>query len=311
MIKISVFIPTFNPDIDRLNQTLIGLKKQNFPLIEWELILVDNNSQTSFIGLIDISWHNNSRIVKEPKPGLTYARIKGFQESQADLIIMVDDDNILSPDYLLNTYFCFKNNKNLGAVGGKSIPQFDFEPPTWLNQFHSSLALRNLGEEIRIGKWENIYPEFAPIGAGMALRKSALVNYIKKIEVEKDNIIDRQGTSLSSGGDNDMVIEILKAGWEIAYSPALSLTHIIPLARTDKYYLSKLNRDSTKSWILLLEKHNINPWIKISKWTIPLRKIKAWLVYKPWRSESDYIRFKGACGLYEALGMLTSKQKFK
>ena len=306
MIRISVFIPTFNPNIARLNQTLIGLKNQSFPLLEWELILIDNNSQTSFADLIDISWHNNARITKEPKPGLTYARIKGFEESKADLIVMVDDDNILSPDYLNNVYLFFSKNKDVGAIGGKSLPQFGFEPPVWLTHFYDSLALRDLGEETIFGKWENSYPDFAPIGAGMSIRKTALTNYIEKINTEKNNIIDRQGTSLSSGGDNDIIIEILKAGWKIVYLPTLSLTHIIPFERTNKSYLSKLNKDSTKSWVILLDKHNINPWNKIPKWSVPLRKIKAWFIYRPWLNEINFIRFKGACGFYEALAMSKS-----
>jgi len=302
MIKISVFIPTFNPNLSRLTQTLIGLKSQTFPIADWELIIIDNNSTISFADDLDLSWHPNSRIIREPKAGLTFARLKGFKESNADIIIMVDDDNILEKKYLTETYKIFEENHQLCAIGGKSVPLFEHTPPDWLNRFYGNLALRDLGEDIILEKWSQKYPDSAPIGAGMALRKLALTAYINKIESGNGTITDRKGTNLSSGGDNDIILEILKSGWQIAYYPSLSLQHIIPKERTEVKYLGKLNKDSTKSWINLLNSHQVNPWHKIPKWSIPFRKLKAWFVYQPWKNEVNYINYSGVCGMYEALG---------
>jgi len=303
-MKISVFIPTYNPDRHRLNQTLEGLKNQDFPLSNWELIIVDNNSNIPSINNLDISWHPYAKIVAEPKSGLTYARLKGFKESRANIIIMVDDDNILDQNYLFNTYSTFEQNPNLGAIGGKSIPLFESEPPIWIEQCYGSLAIRDLGENVIYERWEQKYPESAPIGAGMAIRKEALSSYISKIQAGENKITDRKGNSLSSGGDNDIVLEILKSGWEIAYIPSLSLQHIIPKGRMDAKYLGRLNKDSTKSWIHLLALHGINPWDKIPVWTIPLRKLKAWFTYQPWKNNPNFIKYKGVCGMYEALAEL-------
>ncbi|MGO4876826.1 glycosyltransferase [Pedobacter psychrotolerans] len=303
-IKISVIISTFNPNLDHLNKTLLGLKQQTFPIQDWELIIVDNNSDKPFSYLIDISWNENNKIIKEPKIGLTNARLRGFSESKGDLIIMVDDDNILRINYLNNVYDTFKKDTQLGAIGGKSLPLFNCKPPIWIKNFYTCLALRDLGEKVIVEKWKHYYPDCAPIGAGMAVRKSALKNYINKVNSGKSLITDRKGTSLSSGGDNDIVLEVLKDGWKVAYIPSLYLDHIIPKERISKEYLGRLNKDSAKSWIILLDEHNINPWAKISKLSVSFRKIKAWFVYKPWLNEINYIRFNGACGQYEALSEL-------
>ena len=48
----------------------------------------------------DISWHPQGRHVLEEKVGLTFARLCGIEESQASLLVIVDDDNILAPDFL-------------------------------------------------------------------------------------------------------------------------------------------------------------------------------------------------------------------
>ena len=292
---ISVIVPSYNPDISRLNQTLMGLKGQTFPLENWELLIIDNNSTPAIT--IDLNWHPNSKIIIADDPGLTHARLKGFEQASGKLIVMVDDDNILDQNYLQNTLNIFNTNRCLGSAGGKSLPIFEKIPPAWMKEFYSSLAIRDMGEMELTSVWENQYPSQAPIGAGMAIRKQALTSYINKLPV----ITDRKGSSLSSGGDNDIVIEILKSGWQVGYFPSLILYHIIPAERLSVKYLARLSNDSNKSWIQLLESHGINPWKKIQVWTVPLRKVKAWFVYKAWLNSANYIKWKGACGAFEGL----------
>ncbi|RYG54586.1 MAG: glycosyltransferase family 2 protein, partial [Chitinophagaceae bacterium] len=233
-----------------------------------------------------------------------FARLKGFLESSGAIIVMVDDDNILAADYLEQVLAIFSKNSGLGAIGGRSLPLFEQRPPDWIGRYYSSLALRDLGDEVIISTWENTYPTAAPIGAGMGIRKAALERYIAKIQKGLSTITDRNGDSLSSGGDNDIVLEILKAGWQTGYFPQLSLQHIIPAGRTTPEYLSRLVRDSNESWVKLLESHQINPWKKISKHSVPLRKAKAWVRYTAWKSDVHYIEWKGACGYFKGLSEL-------
>jgi len=303
-MNISVIIPTYNPNIERLSQTLIGLRNQTLHTDYWELILIDNNSTFEFTNSIDITWHPNSKIIKEPNSGLTYARLKGFKESKNEIIIMVDDDNILNENYLSDAIKILETNTQIGALGGKSIPLFESIPPDWLDEFYGNLALRDLGEQIIKEKWEGNYPKAAPIGAGMVLRRQAIQSYVHKIQSTSSSITDRKGNSLSSGGDNDLVIELMKAGWMVGYFPSLSLIHIIPESRTEVSYLARLVSDTNKSWIKLLESHQINPWNRISEWTVPIRKIKAWFTYKAWQSNVNFIKWKGACGMFDALGRI-------
>ena len=302
MIKISVIIPTYNPNKARLIQTLKGLESQDFPFAEWELIIVDNKSTNSFSKGLNLDWHPNTRIVIETKEGLTFARIRGFKECKANIIIMVDDDNILAKDYLTETFKIFTQNPMMGAIGGQSIPLFESKPPEWISQFYTCLAVRNLGERVIREKWEIKYPAAAPIGAGMAIRKISLTKYIEKIQSGNNIITDRLGNSLSSGGDNDIVLEIIKSGWEVGYFPQLSLKHIIPPERIQSSYLARLNKDSSKSWIHLLNSHGINPWKRINKFTVIPRQIKAFFTFKAWQNAPNYIKWKGACGSFKALG---------
>ena len=298
---ISVILPTYNPNLCRLEQTLAGLKSQTLPVDLWELLIIDNNSPTPVEDVIDLSWHPQAKVISEPQQGLTYARVTGFRIAQADLVVLVDDDNVLANNYLEATVEIFNAHPAVGTMGGKSIPLFDGEQPGWLKEFYGNLALRDLGDQIILSSWDFTYPKASPIGAGMAIRKDALKSYLEDIDLSLGSIADRQGNFLSSGGDNDIVLCILKSGWQAGYFPSLSLTHIIPKERVEVPYLARLINNTNKSWIQVLNKHQINPWKKIPAWTAGLRKIKAWFTYRAWLSELNYIRWSGACGTYDGL----------
>lgn len=296
---LTVIIPTYNPNLERLDHVLDALKKQSLPLSNWELIIIDNNSNPNVMANLD--WHPHHTIIKEEKVGLTHARLKGFNCASSNLILMVDDDNILADDYLKTVVSIFSSHPKIGAIGGKSLPIFEVKPPRYLKKFYNNLALRDLGDSIIINQWANEYPASAPIGAGMALRKEALKNYLDKYTKGKNILNDRTGYSLSSGGDNDIVMEVLKSEWEVGYFPELVLKHIIPEARMQVKYLARLINSSNKSWIDFLNHHHINPWKRISTFSLPFRKAKSYVKNKAWKNEENYITWKGLCGLYDGL----------
>jgi len=303
-LELSVIIPTYNPDSDNLNATIKGLRCQTLDLNKWELIIIDNNSTNGVLATLDITWHPNSSIIKEPKQGLTYGRIAGITQATGDIVVMVDDDNILAPGYLENMSIHFKANPQIGSIGGKITGLFNnYTPEKWTEEFWGMLALRDYGNEPITSEPQLAakYPTFSPVGAGMGVRRQLFSSYINAITQSGDNITDRSGGSLSSGGDNEINIHVLKQGFSVAYFPDLVLQHIIPSLRLTKNYLARLNYESSISWIRLLLKYSICPWPAIPQYTVFLRKIKAWIKYKPWSSNANYIKWKGACGIFEAL----------
>jgi glycosyltransferase involved in cell wall biosynthesis len=311
-ILLSVIIPTHSPNPSRFEETLRGLREQSLTIDCWELLVIDNATPgPQHISSFDFTWHPSTNIIREERLGLTWARIAGIQASRGDYLVFVDDDNVLDPNYLKNTIEIFQQNSQLGVIGGKSLPEFEVEPEPWVSQFFKCLALRDLGEKVLISSQAGAsqsskqYPEFAPIGAGMALRRQAVETYVNRIIGNSTRVVlDRTGKNLSSGGDNDIVLTILNAGWEIGYFPQLQLTHLMPASRLTKEYLAKVNRASSRSWVQVLDMHSIQVWQKIPRWTVLLRKIKAFFVYQPWKDAAAYVRWQGACGLFEGLGAL-------
>ncbi len=305
MEKISVVICTHSPNLKYLNQVLSSLQHQTLSYDEWELIIIDNNSSIAVKSLVDISWHPNSKLVKEGKPGLIHARIRGTKEADFPILVSVDDDTPLDINYLTHVQRIYFENPHLGVIGGKTIPVFDVPPPDWLNEFFTCLAIRDLGNDVIIQKLDKAaglkeYPSASPLL--IAPRKACMEAYIDYFnDNSASQLLGRKGESLASGEDNDINLYIFKQGYSVGYFPELKFFHLIPERRLSVNYLATLHYNMNRSWIQVLSMHNICSWKAIPRWTLPLRKIKSWFKNKAWRGSQYYIRWKGNCGLFEGL----------
>lgn len=305
-MDISVIIPAHNPDARRLARTLAGLRDQTLALACWETLLIDNASTPPLdLATLPSPRPANLRVLREPVPGLAAARLCGLHAASAALCVFVDDDNVLAPGYLAAALALFTAHPALGAAGGPSLAEFEATPDAWTAEFFPLLALRDLGAEPQFARFDRAgtprhpppYPRCAPIGAGMVLRREAARSWMER--PPSTHLSDRCGTALTSGGDNDIVLSVLRDGWEVGYAPDLALTHLIPAARLAPAYLARLNRGIQKSWMQVLAQHDANPWPPIARWSVPLRQAKAWFTHRAWSGVTAHIRWQGACGHFE------------
>ena len=244
--------------------------------------------------------------------GLTFARLRSYEEAAAPIIVYIDDDNLLDPDYLANVLARFEADDHLGACGGRSLPVYEVEPPSWFHDLGIHLACRDLGDDVLEASWEGVpvsersYPKCAPIGAGMAIRKEAYTAYVEAAATDPvRTALGRSGQSLASGEDNDIVMSVLDAGWRVAYFPELSLQHLIPAGRLEPGYLARIAYSSNKTWVLVLGVHGIRPWPAVPAWTAPLRKARAYVREKAWAGNPNRVRWHGACGTIDGRALLT------
>jgi glycosyltransferase involved in cell wall biosynthesis len=297
---LTVILCAHNPHPGRLARTLAGLRAQTLPVAQWDCVLVDNAS-TPPLALTAADALPNLRIVREPTSGLSHARRCGLRETAAPLCVFADDDNVLAPDYLAQAVRLSAAHPRAGAFGGRSVPEFETPPPQWACEFFDLLALRDLGPSPIVASAETpprAYPPCAPIGAGMVLRREAASAWL---DAPESGLTDRRGGELTSGGDNDIVLALFAAGWDVAYFPELSLTHLIPAARLEADYLARLNHGIQKSWPQVLARHGLHPWPSVPTWTLPLRKLKAWFAHRAWSSPAARIRWQGVCGRFDGL----------
>jgi len=306
-MKLSVIIPTHSPRESYLARTLDGLRRQTGVADDWELLLIDNASPVPLTGSL-VEWQPHGRVIREEQIGLTHARLRGIEEAQGELLIWVDDDNILQPDYLQQTVETFSSHPRLGAAGGISTPEYEQEPQAWYSCDLAPLGCRDLGAKEEWMSWNALapaYPSHAPIGAGMVTRKEALLTWATAVQRDdRRRALGRTGAALTSGEDNDINLTLLAAGWDLAYLPQLRLTHLIPPRRLTLDYQKRIARATFRDFVKVLDMHGIRLWSPIPAWSIPWRSLRAWFTYRAWSGPAAQIRWQGAIGQFEGRAAL-------
>jgi len=300
-VELSAIIAAHNPDAGRFMRTLEGLRAQTLPVAAWELLVIDNASEPPVAGRFELGWNPAARVVREENLGLTSARLRGFAEAAGRLIVLVDDDNVLPAGFLEGVLRIFETQPQLGVVGGRVTPEFEEPPPAWTREFWGLLALHDHGERslVQKGGAGAGWPKFAPVGAGLGVRRAALSLYLGALQRDPSRRhLDRRGTALCSGGDNDLVFTILHGGWDVGYFPELQLTHLIPRGRLAPGYLARLNEGIMRTWVRVLALHGQCPWPAIPRWTVSLRSARAWWRSRAWRSPAHRIRWRGHVGQF-------------
>jgi glycosyltransferase involved in cell wall biosynthesis len=249
-IPISVIICTHNPRADYFRRTLEALQEQTLAPELWELLIIDNSSTDPLAERVDLRWQPNGRVIREEKLGLTPARLRGIQETFADLLVFVDDDNVLDRDYLDQALRLAHERPWLGAWSGQCRGEFEQPPPEWTKPYWGSLAIREFVED----QWSNL-PRLAatmPCGAGLCVRRAAAEYYVQLHEKGMRRIqMDRTGESLLSGGDNDLAACACPMGLGLGIMTALKLTHLIPPQRLTLEYLERLAEGISYSAVIL------------------------------------------------------------
>jgi hypothetical protein len=247
---LSVITCSHNPRADYLARVLEALRAQTMHLQQWEYLLIDSASSDPLQPRIDLSWHPQSRYVREQKAGLTRARLRGIAEAKGDLLIFVDDDNVLDPDFLEQAVSIYDGRPDIGSWSGASRPGFDEPAPDWTRRHWGNLVIRDVPRDV----WSNLpmLPDTMPCGAGLCVRRPVAEHYGALHHDGKRPIaLDRNGTSLLSGGDNDLAACACDIGLGVGIFGALRLTHLIPTSRLSESYLLALAENIALSSIVL------------------------------------------------------------
>src|SRR5262249_51461844 len=134
-LMLSVIVCTHDPRDDYLARVLAALASQSLDYGAWELLVVDNGSTEELGATIDLSWQPRARVVREDRLGLTHARLRGISETAGEILVFVDDDNVLDPDYLQVVGEIGSEWPFLGAWSGQLFGEFEVDPPAWAKPY--------------------------------------------------------------------------------------------------------------------------------------------------------------------------------
>jgi glycosyltransferase involved in cell wall biosynthesis len=231
---------------------LDSLKAQTLLRTQWELLLIDNASIKSIASLWDLTWHPRGRHIHEKELGLTPARLRGIREAVGEMLIFVDDDNILDPNYLETAISISKDYPWVGAFNGSTIGEFEHEPPEWSRFMLIQLAVRTVNAVSWACEPGTGALRCAPCGAGMVIQRRVALAYLNRIEHDPlRKSLDRSGSSLGAAGDSDMAFCSCEMGLAVGLFPELTLKHLIPPNRLERDYLIRLAEGMSRSHTIL------------------------------------------------------------
>jgi glycosyltransferase involved in cell wall biosynthesis len=247
MQDVSVIICTHRPRSDYFRRVLNALQSQSLSKANWELLIVDNGGTATLATTSDVSWHPFARHTREHQLGLTRARLRGIRESSGQLLVFVDDDNVLAPDFLEQATGIAARYPQLGAFGAGTLePEFEVPPPARLLPSLPALALRTIPSV----RWSNNAhdSDSIPWGAGLCVTRRVANTFASLIaELSVSDLIGRRGQALFSGEDDLFSWIAVEGGQGFGLFPELRVTHLIPAGRLTARYVVRLVHDHALS----------------------------------------------------------------
>jgi glycosyltransferase involved in cell wall biosynthesis len=238
--RVTVALPTYNR-AELLRQTLTGILSQDFPLDDYEVLVIDNNSSDQTRAVVEsfASHHPAPRYILETRQGLDYGRNRAITEARGNILVYGDDDILVQKDWLrqLLAPLLADSARSIGAVGGEVIPHFPEGLPPWVSDWHSPLAFRPDAGPLNAKQ--------SPMGANLAFPK-----WVFSKVGEFHTGLDRTGKSLFGGGDSEMIRRIRAAGFAVWFAPAASVLHVMPASRTTFSYATRHAFDSARSRVV-------------------------------------------------------------
>jgi glycosyltransferase involved in cell wall biosynthesis len=115
-LTVSVIIPTHNRE-DLLHETLDSLAQQTYPRDCFEIIIVDDGSTDGTAAITAEVFPFSLRYFWQSNQGDAEARNLGARQSQADILVFLDDDILLEPGYLTHLISAHDMVQNKIVIG--------------------------------------------------------------------------------------------------------------------------------------------------------------------------------------------------
>jgi glycosyltransferase involved in cell wall biosynthesis len=163
------------------------------------------------------------RYVREPRPGLDFARNRAIAESNSDLLAFLDDDAVVDRRWLIGLRRAWAENPDAAAFAGPVLP-YELETEAQVlfqarGGFGCRFEMRRFGPDCRELQAYPCHAGYFGTGCNMVFRRSVL---------EKlggfDEALDT-GAPLPGGGDLDIFYRILRGGFVLIKEPDLFVWH--------------------------------------------------------------------------------------
>ncbi|WP_349371483.1 glycosyltransferase [Salinarimonas sp.] len=237
-LALSVVVPTCRPDTALVAEVFRAIARAAERAPGAEVIVVENGSDTISTELL--GQLPGARLLRRREANLAMARCAGIEEARGDLIVFVDDDNILLPDYLARARQALEQHPEVGVAAGRIEGRFPAPVRGARRVALPFLAVRDLGGEAIMTSGPQCDPR-DPVGAGIVVRRRVAEAFVQFVRAGGSRL-GRSSGGLSAADDAALCLLADDLGFKRAYFPDLRLTHVVPAQRLEPSYLRRLVR---------------------------------------------------------------------
>ena len=220
LVTVAVCTRNRTADLELCLNSLVNL---DYPSLD--LLVIDNSPTSDATEQLIKTKYPQVRYIKEPRPGLDWARNRAIVEAKGEIIAYTDDDVIVDSDWVKSLVQVFAEEPQVMAVTGLVVPyeleteaQVLFEKNGGFGRgFETKRYQISRGQKL---PWSFIStPWIVGVGANMAFRRSVFsqIGYF-------DPALD-VGTLTNGGGDLEIFFRTLKEGHLLIYEPNALVRH--------------------------------------------------------------------------------------
>ena len=221
-IPVSIIITTCDRPHD-LTQCLRHLQAQKTarPL---EIIVADNRPASGLTPRV-VAQFPGVKLVSESRPGGSYGRNAAFAASSGDIIVSVDDDVIVPPDWL-EKLIAPMIRPEVMVITGNVLPlELETEAQVMFETVRGGLGQGFRPFEVDRGWWESFQQSPPTWTLGVSANAAFRATIFSHPQIGLMDEVLGPGKYMGGGEENHLVYKVLRAGYTLVYEPAAFVWH--------------------------------------------------------------------------------------
>lgn len=201
-----------------------------------ELIVVDNGSTDDTAALAEAARSGSEvafSLLSVPRPGKMHALETGVRAARADIICIIDDDNIVAVDFFSRMDAFFRDYPDVGIIGGVNELDTRASKPAWFEwakDFMACARARVDDDVVVDAEGREIGGCALIAGAGMGFRKQPLLDALDAGYAFFNDTQRGRGMRVT-GEDAEMCLLFRSMGHRFGYDPGMRLRHYLAQER--------------------------------------------------------------------------------
>ena len=193
-----------------------------------EVIVIDNAPGDPAAAVLIAERFPGVRYLREPVPGLDFARNRALHAAVGDIVAFLDDDAVAGPGWCEALRLVFEGEPKVAVCTGQVEPLILESPGQLLFEVNGGFGRGNRRIRLPDDATRPLHGWPAPLIAWAVSVGSGCSYAVRRaVALELggfDEALDL-GAPLAGGGDHDLLWRALESGWLVEYQPAALAWH--------------------------------------------------------------------------------------